>query len=83
MPNLDECYWCGAPFSAGIVGAHRKRFCSTKCKNEFHSAARRWAEQALADGRLSIADLQALRTSCTTRTKNVSAGRAEAVGGNW
>ncbi len=66
MNMLDNCLWCGAEFLAKTVGAHRKRFCSTRCRNFFHSAARRWVERALADGRLSLNDLGAPSASCTT-----------------
>ena len=40
-------------------------FCSEKCKDSFHGAARRWAEQALADGRISLNDLKAPASSYT------------------
>lgn len=66
MKEVQNCRWCGLQFVAVTVGAHRKRFCSARCKNRFHSAARRWAEQALADGRLSLKDLRAQSASCTT-----------------
>ena len=64
MPGY--CFWCGAEFSAKTVGANPKKFCSEKCRNCLHSAARRWAERALADGRLSLKDLRDSASSYTT-----------------
>ena len=66
MTDGERCPWCGVQFLAATVGTHRKRFCSVGCKNKFHSAARRWAEQALADGRITLSDLRAPSASCTT-----------------
>jgi hypothetical protein len=66
MNTLEYCLWCGASFTAKKVGANLKRFCTPLCKNEFHSASRHWAEQALADGRLSLNDLKAPAASYTT-----------------
>ena len=66
MVLLQRCFWCGTKFSAKTVGANPKRFCSALCKNRFHTAARRWVERALADGRLSLNELGAPSASCTT-----------------
>ncbi len=66
MKELENCDWCGVQFMAATVGAHRKRFCSARCKNRFHTAARRWVERALTDGRLSLNDLRAPSASFTT-----------------
>ncbi len=73
MVLLQRCFWCGAEFSAKKVGANPKRFCSARCKNRFHSAARRWVARALADGRISLADLRAPSASCTTRRRPLEA----------
>ncbi len=53
------CRWCGQPFDAKIVGVNTKTFCGPDCKGAFHTALRMWAQRALDDGRLSIADLKA------------------------
>ncbi len=66
MNMLDNCLWCEASFSAKTVGANPKKFCSEKCRNTLHSAARVWAERALADGRLSLKDLKDSASSYTT-----------------
>lgn len=50
MARLEKCFWCGTEFRALKVGAHRKKFCSVRCKSQFHTAARRWAERSLAQG---------------------------------
>ena len=55
---MSRCLWCERPFQAKEVGAHRKKFCSSICKNRFHTAVRKWGQQALAAGRLSLDDLK-------------------------
>jgi hypothetical protein len=35
-----------------------QRFCSSKCRDEFHSAGRRYAERAVLGGLLTVADLR-------------------------
>ncbi len=63
---IGSCFWCGSPFPPRKLGAHQKRFCSPQCRGRFHTAARRWAEQALGRGDISVADLKASVPSCTT-----------------
>ncbi len=67
MTKLAHCLWCAAPFTAKKVGAHQKRFCSSRCKNRYHAAARKWADRAFSFGLLSIFDLKAAEASCTRR----------------
>ncbi len=64
---VKNCLWCGRQFAAKTVGAHAKRFCRPLCKDQFHRAARLWAELAIATGRLSVADIHATQASYTTR----------------
>ena len=52
------CFWCEKPFTRGTIGGNAKRFCSTDCKNQFHSASRRWVARAIKRGELSIEDLK-------------------------
>lgn len=66
MAETLTCSWCGEPFEPRKVGAHRKKFCSAACKDRFHGAARKWVQHAIAQGRLSVADLKAAEASCTT-----------------
>jgi hypothetical protein len=47
------CLWCAVPLSLRRGGSPKK-FCSTRCRHEFHSSARRWAEAAIAAGALSV-----------------------------
>ncbi len=53
-----NCLWCSAPFTPRI-GGKPQRFCRPQHRSAFHSAARRWAEGAVADGRLAVTDLRA------------------------
>ncbi len=67
MTKLAHCPWCAAPFISKKVGAHRKRFCSARCRNRYHAAARKWVQKAIGVGLLSIVDLKAAEASCTRR----------------
>ncbi len=61
------CEWCGTLFPAKTVGAHPKRFCCDACKGTYHTALRRWAQREVDEGRITITDLKAAVSSCTTR----------------
>jgi hypothetical protein len=52
-----NCLWCGGSF-APRRGGSEQRFCSPSHRGEFHAAARRHAERAVAGGFLTIADLR-------------------------
>ena len=67
MSQVTLCPWCAAPFTFKIVGAHRKRFCSPRCKDRYHTAARKWVQKAIDAELISIADLKAAEVSCTRR----------------
>ncbi len=67
MTKLAHCPWCAAPFTAKKVGAHQKKFCSPRCKNRYHAAARKWVQKAIGVGLISIVDLKAAEASCTRR----------------
>ncbi len=62
-----KCPWCGSLFTPKKVGAHQKRFCSVRCKNRYHAAARKWVQKAIGVELISIADLKAAAASCTRR----------------
>jgi hypothetical protein len=51
------CEWCERPFEPRLGGSPQ-RFCGTKCRSTFWSALRRFAEQAIAAGTLTIADVK-------------------------
>ena len=53
MPAETICLWCAAPFTLRRGGSPKK-FCSARCRHEFHRCARRWAEAAVAAGALSV-----------------------------
>jgi hypothetical protein len=53
MPGETICLWCAAQFTLRRGGSPKK-FCSTRCRREFHSCARRWAEAAVAARVLSV-----------------------------
>ena len=52
------CDWCGGTFKPRSTGGKQQRFCSPNCRQSFHAALRSWAVGALADGRLTMADLK-------------------------
>jgi len=53
-----RCLWCGQPFEPRHTGGSPRVFCTSGCRTAFHSAARRWAEQAVAAGLLTVAELR-------------------------
>jgi hypothetical protein len=57
MHGQTICLWCTAPVTPRRGGSPRK-FCSTRCRHEFHSCARRWAEAAVDLGILTIDDIR-------------------------
>ncbi len=63
---VNNCLWCNRPFAAKTVGAHAKKFCRPLCKDQFHRAARLWAELAIANGKLSVTDIRSAQASYTT-----------------
>ena len=66
------CVWCGTAFEPRTVGAYTKKFCTPQCRGRFHTAARKWAEQALVRGVISVADLKASVSSCTTEGSEIT-----------
>ncbi len=65
--NEIKCEWCFESFVGGRRGAHIKRFCSTECKTAYHTAARRFGEKCLSDGRVTVSELRALSPPRTTK----------------
>ena len=51
------CLWCDTAFER-CQGGSPQRFCTSKCREEFHSAGRRYAEHAVLSGQLTVADLR-------------------------
>jgi hypothetical protein len=62
------CLWCGAPMPVGRRRGSARRFCRTEHRMSFHSAARRFVNQAIAAGRLMVADLHAPGKACALAT---------------
>ena len=59
------CLWCGQPFELRRGGSPR-RFCCSAHRTAFHSAARRWAERAIAAGTLTVSNLRNSATEAYT-----------------
>ena len=59
-PGFEACPWCRTMFRPEIFGAHRKRFCSSGCKDAYHAALRKWAQRELDEDRITCADLKAI-----------------------
>jgi hypothetical protein len=67
--NDTRCPWCNKHFMPRRGGSPQV-FCSSAHRAAFHSAARRWAEHAVAVGMLAVADLKANLTACTLRLRS-------------
>src|SRR5688500_4114148 len=51
------CLWCSTVFRPRASGGTRQRFCSRRCRGEFHDCARRWATAEVDAGRLTPTQL--------------------------
>jgi hypothetical protein len=51
------CLWCEGEFHPR-KGGSPQRFCNSKHRDAFHSAGRRYAEHAVLNGQLTVADLR-------------------------
>jgi hypothetical protein len=75
--SVCVCLWCREPFKPRSDGGRAQRFCSPVCRRALDRAARTWLREAVADGTLTLADLQ--KASPATRAfataLNVSQGR--------
>jgi hypothetical protein len=58
MNELPSCFWCNRPFRPRRDGGRAQRFCRPSCRRAFHAAARAWALEELAIGRMTVADLK-------------------------
>ena len=58
-----RCLWCGQPFAVRRSGGSPQRFCGTRCRQAFWSAARRWVMAAVESGLLTADALKAPQTS--------------------
>jgi hypothetical protein len=61
---MISCLWCGSSFEPRRGGSPQ-RFCGRECRTAFWTALRRWGDQAIADGVLTIAELKGVATACT------------------
>ena len=59
------CLWCGGPLPGARNRGSARRFCRPDCRMAFHSAARRYVNRAISDGRLSVAELNGPRKACS------------------
>ena len=60
------CLWCTRRFEARRRAGSRQTFRCSRCRIGFHSAARRWAERAVARGALTVVELRnGISEACT------------------
>jgi len=52
------CYWCGQLFSPRRTGGSPQIFCHANCRHEFHTRARKWIENEIAEGRMGAEELK-------------------------
>jgi hypothetical protein len=67
-PNPARCLWCSDHLPAGPRRGSVRRFCRTEHRTAFHSAARRFVNEAITAGRLTVADLHAPGKACALAT---------------
>ena len=73
--TAQPCTWCGVSFTPRTTGGKPQRFCSERCRRQFDSGCRAWAEQAVASGLLTVS---ALKDALTQRARFVEADLAQA-----
>ena len=56
--KIRPCMWCGEPFTPRKTGGKPQRFCSDRCRKEFHRACRIWAEAQVWFGELPVSALK-------------------------
>jgi len=67
-----DCRWCGRACQLRRGGSPRV-FCGPACRQQFHSAARRWAERAVAAGVLSLDQIRnGAPAACTLLPPGIS-----------
>jgi hypothetical protein len=52
-PRRLTCQWCGSKFMPRKTGGSDQVFCSKRCREFLHSAARQWAVRAFRQGDLT------------------------------
>ena len=74
------CRWCGRACRPRC-GRSPRSFCTSGCRTAFHTAARRWAERALASGALTIDELRSGDpAACTLPPRGNSTATAPDIG---
>jgi hypothetical protein len=58
-----RCLWCNRTFTPRMTGGSAQKFCSTRHRQQFWIAARRWTMRAIEAGLLSVECLKASHTS--------------------
>ncbi len=49
-----QCLWCPITFLKTTRGGREKRFCSNRCRAQYHYALRRWAQLAVDAGLVPV-----------------------------
>ncbi len=62
-----QCSWCESSFTPRTTGGRAQKFCSAKCREDFHAAGRTWVTAAVAEGHLSVAELKGTVSTCMLR----------------
>lgn len=76
---MTPCRACDRPFPTVTRGGNEKQFCSADCKNAYHTACRRYADEMIDRGLTSREIVMAFSPSCTTAGQALDA--SEVVGG--
>jgi hypothetical protein len=75
------CLWCGCPILPRTDGGRPRRFCHAQHRTAYYSAARRFVDQLVQQGRLPVAVLHAPPATCTLLPGAVSGGGATTLPG--
>ena len=77
--SRGSCLWCGGPMPLGRRRGSVRKFCRREHRIAFQTAARRFVNQAIADGLLSVGDLRASPKARALQSGAISGGSATRV----
>ena len=79
------CLWCGDPMPDRSNRGSPRRFCRPEHRRAYHTAARRYVDREVSEGRLPVPALMGSRKARTLSPGQMldMAARSAAVGVSW
>lgn len=74
--TANRCLWCEGELAPRRRRGSERRFCTPSCRSKFHSAARRWAEDQVAAGKVGVRRLRKLASKSAHASPSAELGSA-------